>query len=197
MFFTSLLVDPTAPSTVYAGTWPGGVFKSTDSGGSWASIGTGLPEDPVLALALDTAGGKTLHAGSLGAWQLGARVSTSYHTVVPCRVFDSRDPRHRRPTALGAGTTTTVPVGGRCGIPSTAGAAAINVTVTAPFGPGHLTLYTEDTVLPVASVVNYSAGQTRAGNAVARLGPSGTLDVFVGQASGDVHVVIDVSGYFQ
>ncbi len=29
------------------------------------------------------------------------------------------------------------------------------------------------------------------------VGPSGALSVFVGQAAGDVHVIVDVTGYFR
>src|SRR6476646_2220401 len=35
---TALTVDPAVPSTIYARTSYGGVFKSTDSGGSWKAL---------------------------------------------------------------------------------------------------------------------------------------------------------------
>ena len=40
---TSLAIDPLTPSILYAGT-DGGVFKSTDGGGSWSAINAGLVE---------------------------------------------------------------------------------------------------------------------------------------------------------
>ncbi len=190
----SLLFAATTPATLYAGTEEGEVLESRDSGDTWKSVGGGLPAASVTALAVEPAGSKTLYAGSVGAWQLGATVSRDLFTVVPCRVFDSRLGEGR---ALGAGSTATVPVAGHCGVPATAVAAAINVTVTAPTGPGHLTLYADDTVPPSTSTVNYSAGQTRATNAVVGLGATGAFDVFVGQQSGEAHVIVDVSGYFQ
>jgi hypothetical protein len=193
--FHALVIDHTLPSTVYAGTYNnGGVFKSTDSGATWVSVGTGLPWVGDLALAND---GKTVYAGLQGVWQLGAPVPTAFYTVTPCRAFDSRDALLGGTAPLGAGTTSKISIAGRCSIPSTAKAAAINVTVTAPFGPGHLTFSTDDTVRPLASTINYAAGQTRASNAVLRLGPTGALTVYVMQSSGDVHVIIDVSGYFE
>ena len=39
----ALAIDPSALSTVYAGTSGNGVFKSTDGGTSWNAISTGLP----------------------------------------------------------------------------------------------------------------------------------------------------------
>jgi hypothetical protein len=161
------------------------------------SVGAGLPSASVSALAVETAGGKTLYAGSLGVWQLGATVPRDFYTVTPCRVFDSRDPLLGGSRTLGADSKTTVQVANHCGVPLTATAVAINVTVTTPSGPGHLTLYAGDTVLPTTSTINYSPGQTRASNAVVGLGATGALKVFVGQQSGDAHVILDVSGYFQ
>jgi uncharacterized repeat protein (TIGR01451 family) len=47
----ALLIDPAAPSTVYAATSAFGVFKSTDGGANWAQTTTGLANRNVLALA--------------------------------------------------------------------------------------------------------------------------------------------------
>jgi len=45
--------------------------------------------------------------------------------------------------------------------------------------------------------MNWRPGQTRANNAVISLGASGDITVHVDQASGTVHFIIDVNGYFQ
>jgi hypothetical protein len=45
--------------------------------------------------------------------------------------------------------------------------------------------------------MNWRPGQTRANNSIGPLGPSGDLAVRVDQASGTVHLIIDVNGYFQ
>jgi hypothetical protein len=76
-------------------------------------------------------------------------------------------------------------------------AVTLNVTVTAPTQNGHLRLFRDGDPLPVVSTVNYVKSQTRANNAVVPIGLSGALAVFVGQGAGSVHVIIDVSGYFQ
>ena len=90
-----------------------------------------------------------------------------------------------------------MPIAGHCDIPSAATAVAINVTVTAPTAQGHLTLFPDGTAKPLVSMLNYGPGQTRASNAVTALSPQGLLDVFAGQTSGSVNVIIDVSGYFR
>ena len=42
----------------------GGVFKSTNGGGSWTAINTGLTNPNVLALAIDPSAPATLYAGT-------------------------------------------------------------------------------------------------------------------------------------
>ena len=60
----ALAVDPASPDTVYAGTWGGGVYKSTNGGSAWAPANGGLDVPWVLALAVDPATPDTLFAGS-------------------------------------------------------------------------------------------------------------------------------------
>jgi len=50
---SALAISPAAPATLYAGMYYGGVFKSTDAGGTWVVANTNLPNDSVRALAID------------------------------------------------------------------------------------------------------------------------------------------------
>ena len=61
----ALAIDPVTPATLYAGT-SGGVFKSTNGGGNWSAVNTGLTDTYVCALAIDPATPATLYAGTLG-----------------------------------------------------------------------------------------------------------------------------------
>lgn len=62
----ALAIDPTAPTTLYAGTDGSGVFRSTNSGG-WAAANTGLPANLIVyALAIDPTTSATLYAGTSG-----------------------------------------------------------------------------------------------------------------------------------
>ncbi|HMF08929.1 MAG TPA: hypothetical protein VKJ00_07310, partial [Thermoanaerobaculia bacterium] len=59
-------------------------------------------------------------------------------------------------------------------------------------------LFPGGTSLPLVSEINYSAGQTRANNAVVALGASGDLTVHCDEATGAaVELIIDTTGYFQ
>lgn len=63
-----------------------------------------------------------------------------------------------------------------------------------------MTTYPGDGLPPLASSLNFAAGQTRTNNGIVRLAPSGngTLAVRpVLAGGGSVHVVIDVIGYFE
>jgi hypothetical protein len=60
----ALSIDPTTPATLYAGTFGGGVYKSTDFGGTWVAANTGLTDLSVRALAIDPTTPATLYAGT-------------------------------------------------------------------------------------------------------------------------------------
>jgi photosystem II stability/assembly factor-like uncharacterized protein len=51
-------------NVAYAGTWGGGVFKSTDNGAHWTAVNTGLQANDVYALAVDPAAANTVYAGT-------------------------------------------------------------------------------------------------------------------------------------
>jgi pimeloyl-ACP methyl ester carboxylesterase len=124
---------------------------------------------------------------------------TMFHAVAPCRVVDTRGPAgdYGGP-ALAGGATRVFTLGGQCGIPASAKAVSLNVTVTGATQPGHLRLFPGGAPLPAASTINFTANQTRANNAFARLGTGATLGVFSGQTiGGTVQVVVDVNGYFE
>ena len=79
-------------------------------------------------------------------------------------------------------------------MPATATAVALNVTVTITTGDGFVTVWPDGSPRPATSTINFSAGQTRANNAVVPVGPSGGLRVV---AAAGTHFLIDVTGYFQ
>jgi photosystem II stability/assembly factor-like uncharacterized protein len=59
----ALVVDRRDPDIVYAGTYVTGVFKTTNGGASWRSVGLGS----VNTLALDPRDPETIYAGAVGA----------------------------------------------------------------------------------------------------------------------------------
>jgi len=124
--------------------------------------------------------------------------ATRFFTLTPCRVADTRNPNgpYGGP-ALQAGMERDFIAAGQCGIPASARAVAFNVTVTQPTAQGHIILFPAGTSLPLTSTLNYRQGQTRANNAIVRLGSGGALAVVCGQSVGTTHFIIDVTGYFE
>ena len=62
----ALGIDPIMPSTLYAGTYGAGVFRSTSGGTDWTAVNTGLTNTVVQALAIDPLTPSTLYAGTGG-----------------------------------------------------------------------------------------------------------------------------------
>jgi len=117
-----------------------------------------------------------------------------FYSVRPCRVVDTRTSANG--PALSAGTTRNFAVAGVCGVSPTALAVTVNATVTGATANGHIRLFPKGQALPNISTLNFTAGQTRANNAMPAVGSDGALSVYSGQASGSVHLIMDVSGYF-
>jgi uncharacterized repeat protein (TIGR01451 family) len=137
--------------------------------------------------------------GNNSATDTDTVVGLVYFTVTPCRVVDTRS--NTAPIGgpvLQGQETRTFALAGHCGIPATAKAVQVNIAVTQPTAAGNLRLFPAGQPVPTISSINYSAGQTRANNAVVSLSALGEIDAFVAQAAGTtVHLVVDVNGYFE
>lgn len=126
-----------------------------------------------------------------------------FYTVTFCRVLDTRLPGQEPP--LTAGVNRIVAFHDTCGVPATARAAAIAVTVVQPTQGGHLTLYPGDSPCPGMEQLAFSQGQTRTINAIVPLAADGTGTLMVApriaaplvSSGGSADLVIDVSGYFE
>ena len=120
--------------------------------------------------------------------------SADFYTVTPCRLVDTR----QTGGALTSGVPRRVQAAGPCGIPGTARALAVNVTVIGPTAPGSLLLYRDGIQPPPTSNLDFAAGTTRANNALVEIGQGGiNARVSLAGGSGQVHVAVDVVGYFE
>jgi hypothetical protein len=121
----------------------------------------------------------------------------NFNILTPCRVVDTRNaPGPYGGPALPGNGVRDFTLAGQCGVPATAKSVAVNLTVAAPASSGYFTAFAAGESLPLASTINFSAGQTRANNAVLPVGTGGAVSVFNGSA-GTAHVVIDVTGWFE
>ena len=121
----------------------------------------------------------------------GTPGAMSFYPVAPCRVADTRgsagpimQARETRPFP--------VPASG-CGVPTTAGAYALNVTVV-PDGPlSYLTTWPTGSAQPFVSTLNSFDGSVVANAAIVPAGTDGAISVYVTDRT---HVIIDINGYF-
>ena len=92
-----------------------------------------------------------------------------------------------RPT----GSVTVVPVANRGGAPAAPRAVVLNVTVTEPAGNGYLTVYPCGIDPPLASNVNFVAGQTIPNAVLTKVGTNGTVCIFNSQSA---QIIVDING---
>jgi hypothetical protein len=119
---------------------------------------------------------------------------SSFYTVTPCRVLDTRTEGEPWVSA----ERRRVALGGRCGVPATAKAVAANVTAVGPSSLGTFTFWPVGGPQPAASIVSFPVGKTRATAAILPLADDATLLAEAAVAGGStVHLVLDVTGYFE
>jgi hypothetical protein len=106
-------------------------------------------------------------------------------------LLDTREPGH---AAVAPGGVVDVSVLGN-GIPTTGvQAVVLNVTVVTPSSAGYVTVYPSGEVRPLASNLNFSAGQTVPNLVMAKVGANGNVTLF--NYLGSTHLVVDRLAYF-
>ena len=117
----------------------------------------------------------------------------------PLGVLDTRQPNSTVDGlgdgggATAAGGIVEVTVAGRGGVPTGAGAVTLNVTVVSPRDDGFATVYPCGQPVPVASNLNFRAGDVVPNAVVSRVGSDGGVCVF---ADASTQLLVDVTGWF-
>lgn len=182
----------TAPSflTVWAGP-----TRPTASNLNWKA-GQTVPNRVIVPI---DALGKVSVYNSAGAADVLVDVSGYFTTgLVSGALFIPQAPHRiadtRGHATLGPGGIYTLTVGGHFGVPGTATAVILNVTVTHTTAPGFLTVYPSTSTRPTASDLNWPAGLTVPNLVVATLGTTGAIRFY--NSSGSTDVLVDLVGYF-
>ncbi|MGH9133844.1 MAG: HYR domain-containing protein, partial [Ilumatobacteraceae bacterium] len=121
-----------------------------------------------------------------------------YSSLDPARLLDTRsanstvDGLFAGAGRRGAGSVTELVVAGRGGVSAGAAAVVVNVTVVDPSAPGFVTVFPCGTPLPVASSLNYSAGEVVPNELVAKVGAGGRICLYT---YSETHLLADVVGY--
>ncbi len=144
--------------------------------------------------------------GMVGPMALGDLASDLvFVPLPPCRIFDTRSgsplssggTRSFDTYPFGGNTNFTYQGGtaaGNCGMDPAAAAVMINIAAPIPTVGGFLTVYPYGTTRPLASNLDYFAGELKNNEIVAK-SANGLFDITV-YAHGSTNVVGDVVGYF-
>jgi fibronectin type III domain protein len=117
-----------------------------------------------------------------------------YVGLSPTRLLDTRTTQR-----VGPGTTHLLAVAGSGGVPTMGSAVppaavVLNITVTDTTAASYLTLWPDGTAQPLASDLNWVAGDTLPNLIVVKLGADGSIDFYNG--SGMTDVIVDVVGWY-
>ena len=113
-----------------------------------------------------------------------------FTSLPPKRALDTRET-----VALSPNESRSLTLAGVAGVPASgAGAVLLNVTVDRPSGSGFLTVHPSGGAPPVASNLNFTAGETVPNAVVVGLGSDGAITLT--NSSSTVHVIVDVVGWY-
>jgi hypothetical protein len=197
------VTDTTAPS--YLTVYPAGDARPLASNLNWVA-GETVPN--LVVVPVGSGGQVTFYndAGSTDvvadlegyfAPETSGTTQGSYVPLTPSRITDTRT-GSGEPYAgqtLTGGSTLDVQVAGIGGVPVTGAAAALlNVTVTDTSAASYLTVYPQGAARPLASNLNWVAGDTVPNRVLVPLGPTGQVSFY--NDAGTTDLVVDVDGYF-
>jgi hypothetical protein len=120
-----------------------------------------------------------------------------FFSLSPCRVVDTRNANGVNGGPVLGTTRRDFQIRGFCGVPTTAKAVSINVTVTNATAFSWLTIWPSGQAMPTVSTINFDPNVTALANGAIVGLSTNTQDLSVTNANGIVHLIIDVTGYFQ
>ncbi|MBF0688479.1 MAG: hypothetical protein IR158_12040 [Cellulomonas sp.] len=129
------------------------------------------------------------------AWPAAAGSQGEFVAMQPLRVLDTRTGTGARRGTVGPGDTVTLePLAGTQVPAEGVTAVLLNVTGTGATTSTHVTAWPSGTAKPGTSSLNLAQGRTRANQVVVPVGDDGRVSL--ASYAGDVHLVVDVQGYF-
>jgi IPT/TIG domain len=201
---TAVVLNTTATDTTSAGfitVFPKGATLPVASNLNWTA-GVTVPNRVIVPVGT---GGMVSFYNGLGSADLVVDVNgyftdnsdtgVSFVPLSPARLVDTRNGLG----PLGPAATMVVTVAGNGGVPTTGSATppkavVLNVTVANPNAASDLVAWPVGTSQPLASDLNFVAGQTVPNLVVVELSAAGQIDIF--NAFGSTNVIVDVVGWY-
>jgi hypothetical protein len=193
-------------ASTYITAWPDGTARPVASNLNPAR-GQTLPNRVIVKLGtggridLFNAAGSADLIADVSGWFSDGSVATLGGTLIaltPSRIVDTRN--GSLGSSLWPNQPIAVQVAGRGGVPAMNAstpprAVAINVTVTGTTSASYLTVWPDGVTRPVASDLNWVAGQTTPNLVIVALGSDGMVQIV--SPAGYTDVLFDVVGWYQ
>lgn len=150
------------------------------------------PRAVILAAACTLMGAGVAVVGTRMVAASGAATPSVFVPLSPDRLLDTR-------SGVGGSTLTangilTLPIVGTAGIPQSATAVQLNVTVTGGTASSYLTVWPSDQARPEASSLNWADAAAHPNAVTATIGADGAIKFY--NFAGNVDVIADVAGYY-
>ncbi len=167
-------------------------ITSASSGSGSATVNYSVQLAPTSRTGTLTIAGQTFTVNQAAPGQTAGLL---FVPVTPCRVMDTRNANgpFGGPIMTGGSTRSVTVPGSSCGIPNTALAYSLNITVVPTAQLGYLSVWPTGQVQPVVSTLNSLDGRIVANAAIVPAGTNGAISLFV---SDTTQVIIDINGYF-
>ena len=196
----NMTVVPQGPLGFLA-TWPAGqaqpVVSTLNSDGRIKANAAIVPAGTNGAISVYASNATDVVLDINGYFVAPASSTLAFYPLTPCRVADTRNPAGPLGgPSMPALTSRNFPVrSSTCGIPSTAQAYSLNMTVVPSGGGplGYLSTWPTGATQPFVSTLNAPTGAVLANAAIVPAGTGGAIDVFV---TNQTDVIIDINGYF-
>ena len=200
----AVVLNATVTGTTAAGfltIWPNGQPQPVASSLNWAP-GQTIPNAVTVKVG---AGGQVSVFNASGdanvifdvVGYFAAGTGHLFHPLNPARVLDTRPP----PNQVGpftspwpAATNRDVQIGGNGGVPATAAAALLNVTVTGGTAGSFLSVWPAGQPAPLVSSLNWVPGVTIPNSVTTKLNAAGAITIR--NAEGTVDVIADTNGWY-
>jgi hypothetical protein len=188
------VTDTTAAS--YLTVWAAGAAQPLASNLNWTP-GLTVPNRVIVPLSasgritvFNKFGSADVVVDVSGYFQAATSGGQFFTPLTPFRIEDTRTDGK----TLSSNSSFNLQVGGANGVPSTASAVVLNVTVTNTTAPSFLTVWPATSSRPQASDLNWTAGVIVPNLVVATVGTTGAITFY--NSAGSTDVVVDLLGWF-
>ena len=205
----AVVMNVTATNTSAAGfftVYPTGIGQRPLASNLNWTAGVTVPNRVIVPVG---SGGKVSFYNGVGSADLIVDVNgyftsssssgASFRPLTPTRIVDTRNSTGGFSSPLGQGAPMVVTVAGNGGVPSMASATpptavVLNVTVDGATMASDLVVWPDGGSRPVASDLNFVAGQTVPNLVIVKLSATGKIDI--SNDFGSTSVIVDVVGWY-